>query len=229
MGVPKVAPPGGCMDGITLSMVVRNEARNLKKILKGCHKLFDKILVMDQDSDDETAEIVKSFGGEVIPTTRKDLADIDRQSLYELVDTEWLCVLDGDEMPSKELKKFLKSHRQKPDPKVDVYWIRFKNLIDGVDMKPILGDDWHPRLWRTRINGRPAILWPKRAHTWPKIISPRQLWLDTGYIIHDRSWRRVKKVHEKRMGVVDPEMRQVEANFLNAVSELLKRSGQNGS
>lgn len=217
------------MTGITLCMVVRNEGRLLKKLLPKVHKLFDKILAMDQASTDNTAEVLKSYGAEVITTTRKNLADIDRQTLYEFVQTDWVFVLDADERPSKDLKKFLKKHRKDPDPNIDVYHLPFKNLIDSVDAKEVLGDDFHPRLWRARMpDKQPTLIWPQRAHTFPRINSPRQLWMDFRFnVIHERTWKRVREVHEKRMMAIDPQMQQIEAQFLNKTADLLRRHGKN--
>lgn len=211
-------------------MVVRNENRMIKKLLPKVHKLFDRISVIDQASDDDTVNTLKSFGVDVIETTQKNLADIDRQVLYEMVQTEWVFALDADERPSRDLKRFLVRHRKDPEPNIDVYHLPFKNLIDGVDAKEILGDDYHPRLWRARMpDRRPTLIWPQRAHTFPQINSPRQIWMDFRFnVIHERTWKRVKAVHEKRMMAIDPQMQAVEMDFLSKTADLLRRHGKNG-
>ena len=208
------------MTSITLCMVVHNEEKTIGRILRTCKPFVDEIIICDQASTDKTCTIAKKQGALVWHTTRKGLADIDRQDCYNFATKDMIFVLDGDEMPDKNLIKFIKTIREE-GPKYDVYNFSFKNTVDNVDIKEVLDEDWHPRLW---VNKQPPVLtWPQMAHTYPKVDTKSVLFCTRGKINHIRTFNKIKQVTEERTQVIDPANAQREVAFLQQVGMVLEK------
>jgi len=208
---------------ISLCMVVRDEEKNLPGVFRWAKGVVDEIVIMDQGSTDGTPAICRDWGVYYHRTTRKDLADVDRQDCYNLATGDYCLALDADELPDVRLTRYLKSLKNKDlEALYHVYWFPFLNLVDGVDIKPILGDDWHPRFWRIGDNILPpVIVWPATAHTFPQINTAKVLFCNRGKIVHKRTLARIKRVHEERMKVIDPSNQQLEQNFLETLERFL--------
>ena len=204
---------------LSLCMVVRNAEKTIPKIFKATRKVVDEIVIMDQDSDDGTENVCNDWGAYYHQTTRKGLADIDRQSVYNIATGDMVLALDDDELPDKRLLSYIQGIKQS-GPKYDVYWFKFKNLVDSIDIHSILGDDWHPRLWVRSDNAPPVITWPHTAHTFPTIPTPHQIFSTKGMIEHRRSLAKIRRVTEDRSRAIDPENQQREAQFLAQVEQL---------
>lgn len=205
---------------ISLCMVVSEEADNLKELFPLLKEKVKEIIIVDQDSKDSTGEICKDFGARYFKRSKKNLADIDRQFCYNLAGSEWILSLDADERPSEKLLDSLEKYTQNPN--VHCYWFRFDNQVDGIDISPVLGQEYHPRLWRKGF-----VQWPERAHTWPSFANGQQAFLDT-QIHHHRTLERIESVHAKRRLAIDPQNQQVEHNFLHNLKQFLKSRGSIG-
>lgn|SRR5574341_110613 len=210
------------MNTISLCMVVANEGENLKELFPLVRPYVDEVLVIDQASTDDTREICEKYDARVMVRSRKFLADIDRQTCYNMAGKDWILALDADERPSQELLEKIKYLTSANN--VDCYWFKFDNKVDGIDVSPVLGQEYHPRLWRKGV-----VIWPERAHTWPQIQSSRQCFIDLP-VKHYRSFERIKLVHAQRRQAIDPQNQQVEAQFLHNLEQYLKTvRGNNGS
>lgn len=209
-------------------MVVRNGEKTLPQIFNAVKSVVDEICIMDQDSDDLTKKVCEEWGAYYHWSTRKNLADIDRQTIYNIATGDIVLALDDDEFPDKKCIQFI-NRVKRGDRRHDVYWFRFKNLVDGVDIHPVLGDDWHPRLWVRSDDRPPVIVWPHQAHTFPQINTPKQLFCTKGFIEHRRTLAKIRKVTEDRGKAIDPQNRERERQFLIAVEQLVgaKKKGGN--
>ncbi len=74
----------------------------------------------------------------------------------------WIFTLDADELPDDKLLARL-GRMADTSHGVMVYWLRRKNLVDGVDIFPILKEDWQPRLFKKN-----ALRYGDRMHTHPQ-------------------------------------------------------------
>ena len=212
------------MKTISLCMVVRNEAKALPQLFKYIRPVIDEVIIFDQSSDDDTGRICKEFAdtvgsGLVVRTVRKNLADIDRQDCYSLATSDYVLAMDADERPDRKMMKYLTETIKAGKGRHAIYWFFFRNLIDGVDIKQILGEDPHPRLW-TRTDP-PVIEWPTVAHTFPKFNSEDHLFCTRGKVDHIRTMNKVRKVQAERSLVMDDKNKQVEINFGSAVAQLI--------
>lgn len=206
-------------------MVIRNAEKTLHNIFTVTKPFIDELCIFDQDSTDSTPEICRKWGAYYVKTTRKELADIDRQDCYNLATGDMVFVLDDDELPNNQLVKYLVQMKESGNPSHEVYWFKFRNLVDGIDVKELLGDDWHPRLWVRSDARTPVIEWPMQAHTFPSIKTASVLFCGKGMILHNRSLERCKRVHENRMRAMDQQNQMVEINWMNSLTELLRRKG----
>lgn len=206
---------------ISLCMVVRNAGETLDSIFEATKDVVDELCIFDQDSDDDTKEICEKWGAYYHWTTRKNLADIDRQKCYNIATGDAVFVLDDDEMPDVKLLTYLARLKKEETLPFDVYWIKFKNLVDGVDIHSILGDDWHPRLWVRGDDRPPAIIWPEKAHTYPTINTHHVLFCMRGVIEHRRSLKKIRRVTQERAVAIDGGNREREMQFLFAVERLV--------
>lgn len=207
---------------LSLCMVVRNEAKALPKLFKHVKSVVDEMVIFDQSSDDETPQICEDHGARVIETTRKNLADIDRQDCYNLATGDYVLALDADEKPDAKMMQFLGEIKE-GNGKHHIYWFSFRNIVNGVDIKEILQEDWHPRLWIRADNMQPVLEWPQQAHTFPKFNSDNHLFCTRGKVDHVRTLEKIKRVQSERSSVIDPQNRQLEENFGQAVEDLLAR------
>lgn len=187
---------------------------NLKRMLASTKELVQETIIIYQGRDENVRGEIASLCDVCIKTTPKGNADPDRQWAYSLSSCDWILALDDDEYLTDETRAFIaritKSEAQ-------VVWFEFKNLVDGVDIRSILGADPHPRLWR-RIDN--IIQWSPQAHAFPNINTELQYFTKIP-IIHDRKYDDLVARHEKRGRVIDPQNQDLEKRFLQAVKNLL--------
>lgn len=155
----------------------------------------------------------------IIETRRKGLADLDRQYGATIISQPWTLMVDCDERPGKNFASVV--YDLVADPDVVVAWFKFENYVDGRNIEALLGDDWHPRLWRSVRYNPNLIVWPTQAHTYPQIQTPQQVWVDKTTIIHDRSWEKILESHRLRQKVIHPQAREQELRFLSKLATIL--------
>lgn len=104
---------------ISINIVVRNEEKRLNVLLPLLTKQgFDDIVVVDQESTDNTFELCQSFGCNVIKDIATGYAESSRQLALCSSKYEWVLMLDADEYI---VTRFVD----------DMQWI-VKENIDGV-------------------------------------------------------------------------------------------------
>ncbi len=83
--------------GLSLAMIVKNEAARLPRCLSSVKNVVDELVIVDTGSSDDTVAIAQSFGATVYPWTWTD--DFAAARNYGLAQThgDWILVLDADE------------------------------------------------------------------------------------------------------------------------------------
>lgn len=192
-----------------------NNLDSLKRMLDSV-KIATEIVIIYQGSDTDTYNQMSSLSDFCFKVTYKGNADLDRNFAYTLVTKPWILALDDDEWLPEETVKFISRICLS---EADVVWFHFKNLVDSVDIKEILGDDPHPRLWR-KMDG--LISWPSQAHTHPQINS-QKVYFTKKQIIHDRRYEDIVNRHELRKKMLDQLNVQREESFVQALNKVLKK------
>lgn len=179
----------------SLTMIVRDEERNLPRCLDSVRGLFDEIIVVDTGSVDRTREIAASFGARVVDFTWVDDFSAARNAALDHATGDYAFWLDADDVMEPSERDKLKSllNTLRPD-KNEAYVLRcFSDTGEGGQ---IAVD--HPRLFPLRHDVR----WTGRIH---EVINPALeragiplVWTDivihhTGYAdeaTHERKRRR---------------------------------------
>lgn len=91
------------MTTLSVALIVKNEELNLAECLDTI-KWADEIIVLDAGSQDKTIEIAKQYTDKVYINADWQGYGIQRQRLQELVNSDWILMLDADERITLELK-----------------------------------------------------------------------------------------------------------------------------
>jgi glycosyltransferase involved in cell wall biosynthesis len=108
---------------VTVLLAVKNEAVNLPRCLSAL-KVVQRVVVLDSHSTDETANIARSHGAEVVQFDYRGGYPKKRQWALEnvAIQTPWTLLLDADEVVPASLWEEISSAIQAPDSK-DAYLI----------------------------------------------------------------------------------------------------------
>ncbi len=117
---------------ISAVVLTKNEEKNIVDCLESL-SWCDEVIIVDDNSEDRTAEIAKKMGAKVF--TRNLDNDFSKQRNYglEKANGDWILFIDADERISKELKEEIK-FKIKND-KVDSYLIKRVDTIWGRKLK----------------------------------------------------------------------------------------------
>jgi hypothetical protein len=186
----------------------------LEKAIESAKSVIEERVIVYQGSDRNVFLRIQSMSDFSFMLTPKGNADPDRNFAYGLATKPWILALDDDEYLTSETVSFISMITLSS---ADVVWFNFKNLVDGVDIVDILGEDPHPRLWR---NAQGLIVWPVQAHTYPQINSPKQIFTKK-QIVHDRTFKQIEARHKDRGRAIDQQNLELEMRFINAVKQKL--------
>ena len=204
---------------VTLCVVTHNSEERIAKMLKRHKDVVDEILVVDQSSTDKTFEEASKYADQVIKKTCKGASDPDRNWLFSLARNPWVLYLDDDEFLDHNLIKVLPQLTEQD--KIDIYWLKTKNLVDDVDIKEILGDDFHPRLFK-----KGAVRYVDQQtnvdHTYPQAGNGTNVAYVNYYIVHNRSYDKIVKSNRARNRVATPQQIQMQESFLASCDKLLR-------
>ena len=148
-------------------------------------------------------------------TSIKGFADLDRNIVSRVINNAFILSLDSDEKLSDDLLDNWDKILGYLNRGAQVVFFKFKNLVDGVDISDILGDDWHPRLW---LSGH--VIWPNEAHKYPELRSEMKVFIKWP-ILHIRTYDDVIRTHNERINIIDPNAAQMERNFINTLKKKL--------
>ena len=202
---------------ISLCIITRNSADRLEEMVNKHKGFVSEVVIADQSSTDGTWEVVQKVADKPVRRRHKGTADLDRNWLFSLAKGPWILYLDDDEYLSP---KAIKALPELIKDNVDVYWIKEKNLVNGVDIEEILGDDPHPRLFK-----KGAVRFPDQIHTYPEPADNVSVAYVDYYIVHDRTLDKIKEANRARNPIASPEQIQAQETFISKCEELLRRKG----
>lgn len=91
------------MHNITCVINTLNEAHNIKDAISSVKDWVDEVIVVDMHSSDATAQIARDLGAKVFFHERLDYVEPARAYACSLADSEWILLLDADEMIPRSL------------------------------------------------------------------------------------------------------------------------------
>src|SRR5579872_624171 len=97
--------------GISLCMIVRDEARFLGDALASVRGVVDEICIVDTGSRDASMQIAREAGAEIREIPWEDDFSKARNVALEMATKRWIFVLDADERLAPRSKEFLISLR----------------------------------------------------------------------------------------------------------------------
>ena len=128
---------------IGAALIVKNEEELIDELLKELNKFCDQIVVVDTGSTDKTPVLASKLGAEVYFYAWKDDFSCARNFSLDHIRTEWVFVIDADELP--DVNSVFGSADLLNDDKSGGLNVNIKNYLDdAVSMHK------YPRIFRNR-------------------------------------------------------------------------------
>lgn len=138
------------MPKLSAFLITRNEAADIVGCLKSLEGLASEIIVVDDESTDDTVEICRSLGAKVF-TRKLDGFAAQKQFALDHSTGDWALSLDADERITPALAAEIKGIIEDPAAS-DAYDIRRHFYFLGYRLKHGgVGEDWVLRLFRRNL------------------------------------------------------------------------------
>lgn len=141
-------------------------AKNEEEMIEPCLSQLtfaDEIIVLDQKSQDRTAQIARQFTKKVYETEKTNFDD-NRNYLKSRATGEWLLYVDADERLSEELVAEIKNSAK--DSKFAAFYFPRKNFILG---KWVRHGGWWPDYSPRLFKNKNLLRWEGNVHETPVI------------------------------------------------------------
>lgn len=116
------------MATVSVVLSVRNEQAKLERTLSSV-QWADEIIVVDNESTDETVKIARQLGANVIRGKYNPMLNVNKNFGFAKAKSDWILSLDGDEVIPPELAKEIQNVASRSD--AVGYWIPRKNILFG--------------------------------------------------------------------------------------------------
>ena len=84
-------------------LATRNEEENIGPCLESVKDIADEIVIVDEESIDNTVKIAKKYGAKVFTVKHEDNFHITKQKALDKAKGDWILQLDADERLSRKL------------------------------------------------------------------------------------------------------------------------------
>lgn len=150
--LPQSAPPDRPADPalrttLSVTVLTRDEERNLPRCLASIEGLADQVVVVDSGSRDRTIDIARAAGAEVLLRPFSGWVS-QYQFAHEQARGEWILALDADEWLSPALRAALASVLAGTRPEVNGYEIERRAFVFGAWVRHGGWTEWKLRLVR---------------------------------------------------------------------------------
>jgi glycosyltransferase involved in cell wall biosynthesis len=131
------------MPSIGLAMIVKNGAKTLRECIQSVAGVADQIVIADTGSTDETPQLARELGAEVIDFPWQDDFAQARNAAASVLKTDWVLVLDDDEeldpQAHDQILPLLNNSRMGAYSAIQRNYIPFKFVFGGYAsfVKPI--------------------------------------------------------------------------------------------
>ena len=150
------------MSDVTVVILTKNEELNIVGVIENAKKVTEKILLIDSGSTDDTINLAKRHGANVLHREWDNDFSAQRNFALEYVDTDWILYLDADERLDEKLILEIKAVLESGAPAM--YRFIRQNSAFGRDFKyGVLGPDSVIRFfpkdkvrWQDKVHERPV-------------------------------------------------------------------------
>ncbi len=151
------------MSKISVVINTYNAEEHLQKVLDAV-KDFDEVVVCDMESGDNTVKIAEKNGCKVVTFPKADhkSAEPARTFAIQSATSEWVLVVDADEIVTPELREYLYKRIGEPDCPQGLYIPRI-NLFMQREQHSSYPD------YQLRFFVREGTVWPPYVHTFPTV------------------------------------------------------------
>jgi len=157
----KISDTIGIVNKLSVVINAQNVEKDLPRALASIKDIAGEIVVVDQESTDNTVEIAKKFGAKVFIHPKVEYVELARNFALRQAQGQWLLVLDPDEEVSQGLAQKIKKILE--NPKADYYRIPRKNMIFGKWIEHSL---WWPD-YQIRLFKKGSVSWNEIIHSVP--------------------------------------------------------------
>ena len=139
---------------LSVVLITRNAASTIAQSLESVQSLANEIVVVDDNSTDQTRSIAARFEATVVSHHEPNLGKQKNFAVSQATN-KWVLVLDSDEIVTPQLAEELSTLLQNPTK--DAYYIRFQTHLFG---KPLhYGGEYYEKLVffdRSKVSIQPA-------------------------------------------------------------------------
>lgn len=107
---------------LSVIIIAKNEQLRIKECLESVYKWADEIVIVDDDSTDDTVKIARSYTDKIF-TRRMDLEGKQRNFGVSKAKNDWVMMLDCDERPTPELKKEIETVLSNKNNEIVAFWV----------------------------------------------------------------------------------------------------------
>ncbi|MDD5078720.1 MAG: glycosyltransferase family 2 protein [Candidatus Omnitrophica bacterium] len=143
---------------LSVILVVRNESSNIRRCLDSV-KWADEMVVVDQDSQDNTAAICREYTDKVFTVPSKGFCEPDRITAAEHAACEWVLYLDADEEVPPELRAEIRGILDS-GVRQNSFYVARRNIFLGEWVK---GAGWYPA-YVLRLFRKGSVVFPAEIH-----------------------------------------------------------------
>ncbi|PPS42815.1 glycosyltransferase family 2 protein [Chroococcidiopsis sp. TS-821] len=136
---------------LVIIILTFNSENSIGEVVNSCYEIASKILVVDSYSSDNTVEIAKDLGCEVVQHEFENYSKQRNwaQSYASLSPEEWVLHIDSDEVVSPELASSIRTVMSSPDKEYDGYLVRRLSYFLGHPIRfGHINPSWHLRLYK---------------------------------------------------------------------------------
>ncbi|MCR5077586.1 MAG: glycosyltransferase family 2 protein [Prevotella sp.] len=148
-----------------ISVVINtyNAEKFLQRVLDSVRG-FDEVVVCDMESTDHTVEIARRNGCKLVTFPRGNYAIVEpaRNFAVQSASSQWVLVVDADELVTPELRDYLYRYVQQPDCAQGLFIPR-QNRFMNMPKKGFSKD------YQLRFFVREGMNWPPYVHSIPEI------------------------------------------------------------
>lgn len=155
-------PKSGEKPLLTLSMIVKNEEKDLPGCLESAIDYVDEIVVADTGSTDSTKEIARKFGAKVYDFKWIDDFAAARNEALKRSNGEWILYLDADERLDRDTARNLRETIATAPYEVGAFVCLIESEHAALDGKSETHRGGYPRIFRNL--GYPKIEFRGRVH-----------------------------------------------------------------